>query len=128
MGYYIQSQSLFSKIFDQGFGGRLERKISPDHVNYTSPKSKNCVSSVAYILLIHRPSRPQPLRAPQIRHRHRTLAGPRNRGRVRRGQHAVAAVGFLVDGDVVRETAEEVEFAFDPTEGFFGRGEDFEVA
>jgi hypothetical protein len=56
----------------------------------------------------------------------RSGAGRRRRSAA--GQNAIAAVGLLVDADVVGEAAEEVELDFDPAEDLVGWGEDFEVA
>ncbi len=54
------------------------------------------------------------------------------RGRRRRrrgaGEDTVPAVGLLVDAHVVGQSAQEVEFGFDPAQDLIGRGEDFEIA
>ena len=45
-----------------------------------------------------------------------------------RGEDAVAAIGLLVDGDVMRDSAEKVELRFYPPEDFFGGCEEADVA
>jgi hypothetical protein len=55
------------------------------------------------------------------------VARRRHRGRSCR-QDSVAAVGLLIDADVVRQAAEEVEFGFDPAQDLVRRRENLEVA
>lgn len=49
------------------------------------------------------------------------------RGSCRGGKYAVPAVGFLVDRHVVRESAQEIQLPFDPSEDLFRGDEYFKV-
>jgi hypothetical protein len=43
-------------------------------------------------------------------------------------ENSVAAVGLLVDGDVVGQASQEVQFALDPAENLLGGHKDLEVS